>query len=66
MPVRHARFHRTSKFADNDVFGGLVDENDVGFERSAPSDECGIVVWNSSGGHVRCRLQAFGPPDTIF
>jgi hypothetical protein len=32
MPVRHARFHWTSKFADNDVFGGFVDENDVGFE----------------------------------
>ncbi len=24
--------HWTSKFADNDVFGGFVDENDVGFE----------------------------------
>ncbi len=32
MPVRHARFHWTSKFADNDVFGGFVDKNDVGFE----------------------------------
>ncbi len=31
MPVRHARFHWTSKFADNDVFGGFFDENDVGF-----------------------------------
>ncbi len=24
MPVRHARFHWTSKFVDNDVFGGFV------------------------------------------
>ncbi len=32
MPVRHARFHWTSKFADNDVFGGFVDENDVVFD----------------------------------
>ncbi len=32
MPVRHARFHWTSKFADNVIFGGFVDENDVGFE----------------------------------
>ncbi len=30
--VRHARFHWTGKFANNDVFGGFVDENDVGFE----------------------------------
>jgi hypothetical protein len=26
MPVRHGRFHWTSKFADNDVFGGFVDD----------------------------------------
>jgi hypothetical protein len=32
MPVWQARFHWTSKFADNDVFGGFVNENDVGFE----------------------------------
>ncbi len=32
MPVRHARFHWTSKFADDVVFGGFVDENDVGIE----------------------------------
>jgi hypothetical protein len=32
MPVRHARFHWTSKFVDNDVFDGFVDESDVGFE----------------------------------
>jgi hypothetical protein len=32
MPVRHARFHWTSKFAENNVFGGFVDENDIGFE----------------------------------
>jgi hypothetical protein len=31
MPVRHARFHRTSKLADIDNFGGFVDENDAGF-----------------------------------
>jgi hypothetical protein len=30
MPVYHARFHWTSKFDDNDVFGGFVDENDSG------------------------------------
>jgi hypothetical protein len=32
MPVRRARFHWTSKFADNDFLGGFVDEDDVGFE----------------------------------
>jgi hypothetical protein len=28
----HARFHWTSKFADNNFFGGFVDEDDVEFE----------------------------------
>ncbi len=40
MPVCHARFHWTSKFADNDVFGGYVDENDFGFELWIETSQC--------------------------